>query len=315
MKKKVVIIGGGNGGAKSIRACSTFIDDVELSAVISVSDSGGSSGRLREEFKTLPPGDMLRAILAMSKHDYEVLKPIFYTTRFDVEGKLNKHNLGNLFLTLGEQYSEDYMQTVRAFEQGIGAQGKVYPATLDLTHINATLEDGTKIHGEHDIDRPIDTTKKITKLEMDPGGKAHDGAVKVIEEADYIVLGPGSLYCSIVATLLPSGIREAIEKSTAKLVFVVGNAFEEEGEAGPKTRGGMVQALEEYLPRRLDFVVFNNHKLSEDQQKWYAEKKWKLFELDEIECDCRIIEGDYERDERPGLDDKKLGAILKSIIV
>ena len=294
--KKVVVIGGGNGGAKTIRACKQCIDEIELSAVISVSDSGGSSGRLREEFSVLPPGDLLRAILAMSTHDYDTLKSIFYTPRFAVDGKLSGHNIGNMFLALASEYSEkDIMNAIRALEQGVGAQGRVFPSTLEQTQLVVELEDGTVLRGEHDIDRPATLQgPRIARAWLEPTGQIYEGARAAIEDADYILFGPGSLYCSIVATILPEGFKDALTRSRAKFIYIVGNAYEETGEAGPTRLSDFVHELEKYLPRKLDAVVYNNHELSEEQLGWYAEKKWKLFEPDlENLTEYNIVKGDY----------------------
>ena len=105
--KKIVVLGGGNGSAISINALKNLGDNVQISAVVSTSDSGGSSGVLRKEFKTLPPGDVMRAVLAMSPYNYDILKKMFYRNRFSGCGKLDNHNLGNLFLVLAEKYGSD----------------------------------------------------------------------------------------------------------------------------------------------------------------------------------------------------------------
>jgi len=314
--KNVVVIGGGNGGAKSIRACRRLIDTIRLSGVITISDSGGSSGKLRDEFNSLPTGDMLRAIMAMSPKGYENLKSIFYSPRFEVDGKLQKHNVGNLFLTLAAQYSGNMMDAVQALEQAVDAVGHVYPVSHTPGTIVATMEDGTEVVGEHDIDRPQKDHGLITKLRMDPSISISEEAKKEIEQADYIVLGPGSLYCSVVAALLPDGVHKAIADSSATLVFVPGNAYELDGEQGPTTLSEIVAVVESYLPRPLDYVVYNNATLNDKQTAWYTEKGWNLV-VGDIEhiSGPTVVQGDYERSERPGLSSEKLSHLLKQIIV
>lgn len=317
-KIKVVTIGGGNGSAKSIRALKRYVDKIELSSVVSMSDSGGSSGVLRQEFGGLPTGDILRATLAMSRYDYDLLKKIFYGNRFHGVGKLDKHNIGNLFLTLSKNYSLDFMASVQALEQGVDAVGSVYPTTLDNTDLVVELTDGQKIKTEAKIDRPdYDRSLKIAKAWLESAGKVYEPAEKAILEADYLVIGPGSLYSSIVAALLPAGMKEAIAKSKAKIIYVAGNAFELHGETGPEKLSEFVRQLELYLPRKIDVVVNNNKKLSEKKIKEYGEKHWKLFEADiENIPEHQVISGDYERDDigHPGLSDAKLGDILYKIL-
>ena len=194
MKTNVVVIGGGNGSAVTINALKEHTDVFDISAVIAVSDSGGSSGRLREEFYTLPPGDLMRAILAMSKYEYKLLKQIFYKNRFKDVGKLNAHNLGNLFLILSKQYDGDIVHAMRALEQSVEAVGRVYPVTLDVVHLCAELTDGTTVKTEAVLDEPTyDRGKKIKRVWLEPEGKVYEGAKKVIVDARHILLSAASL--------------------------------------------------------------------------------------------------------------------------
>ncbi|MBI5221324.1 MAG: YvcK family protein [Candidatus Magasanikbacteria bacterium] len=268
MKKKVVVIGGGNGSAVSLVALKQNVDKFDIAGIVAMSDSGGSSGRLRQEFGVLPPGDIMRAVLALSKYEYPLLKKIFYTNRFDSTDKLNKHNLGNIFLTLATKYSGGLIAAVRALERSVETQGKIYPVTLDSTDLVAELTNGKKVFSEAKIDEPkYDRRLKIKKVFLEPKVKAYTEAVKIIKSADYILLSPGSLYTSVVATLLPVGMQAAIQNSKAKIVFAVGNAYRTDSETGPEDVAGAVQELQQYLPRKIDLVLHNNHKLTATEQK------------------------------------------------
>ena len=121
MKKKIVVIGGGNGSSICLEGLKKYANKFDISAIISMSDSGGSSGKLRKEFNTLPPGDIMRAVLSLSKFDYKILRQIFYKPRFTNAGKLNTHNLGNLFLTLMSQYSGNFLYALEALSQSVGS--------------------------------------------------------------------------------------------------------------------------------------------------------------------------------------------------
>ncbi|MFH1286350.1 MAG: gluconeogenesis factor YvcK family protein [Candidatus Magasanikbacteria bacterium] len=316
MTKKVVVISGGNGSFISINALKPFAEKISLSAVIPMSDSGGSSGRLREEFGVLPAGDILRAVLAMSSYDSEMLKTVFYGTRFSVEGKLEGHNLGNLFLILAEQYSGSFIQSLHALHESLNTVGEVYPASLQKTDLVAELEDGQKLVGEHNIDRPkLGQAIRIKKVRLNPEVQVFQEAKQVLLSADIILLGPGSLYCSVIAGLLPSGVQEAINKNgNAKLVYISGSAYEKQGEVGPRTVSEAIEELEFYLPRRLDIIIHNNHILSKDEQDFYWQKGWGILEFDSSAAsDKRIISTDYEK-ESGGLSYKKLHIILESLI-
>lgn len=317
MNKKIVVIGGGNGSAKALRALKDF-QDLEVAGVVSMSDSGGSSGRLREEFNTLPTGDVLRAVLSLSKYDYGVLKRIFYKTRFNGVGKLDKHNLGNLFLVLSEQYDGDFMHAVRALEESVEAEGHVYPVTLDKTHLVAELTNGDIIKTEGVIDEPsYDRSLKIKRAWLDPDGEIFEDARCAIEEADCIVIGPGSLYTSIVATLLPRGVREAFSHSKAKIIYVAGNSYTITGETGPERLSDFVKELQVYVPRKIDYIVHNNHAHNDAERAAYVEQDWEPFEADlENISNYTVVQDDFERDlsDAPGLDPVKLGNILHRII-
>ena len=313
-KKKIVILGGGNGGSISIRAMKSYVDHYSIFAVIGVSDSGSTSGKIRRELGVLPPGDLVRAILAMSSYDYDMLKHIFYDNRYSGPGKLHKFAIGHLFLGLAEQYNGGVIDAIRAFEQAVDALGTVFPVTLDLTDLCAELTNGEVIKGEHEIDEPNwDRAVKIARAWIDPVVDIYEEARNALREADYIILGPGSFYTSIVATLLPNGVKEAIEQSKAKLIFVAGNTIERNGETGPLSTSELVTALHTYLPRRLDMVVSNTVVLTPSQEKMYLERQWERITIDHEKLDVPVIASPFEFT-GTGLDPKKLGELLHTYI-
>lgn len=314
-KKKVVVLGGGNGSAAVLVALKQNLNCFDLSAIISVADSGGSSGRLREEFDTLPPGDILRAVLAMSKYDYPLLKQIFYTNRFNNSDKLDKHNLGNLFLVLASEYGGDYLKAIRALEQSVEAVGKVFPATWEKTHLEVRLDNGKIISKEGNIDKPdYDRKLKIMDAWLKPKVKANEEALTEIKRAGYIIFSPGSLYTSVVPVLLTGGIKEAIADSKAKLISVNQINFEGSGETGPESLSERVLATEKFLPRSVDMVIYNKTKLNKKQLAKYREHNWILLKSDPKKLAGReLFGGDFEKNEG-GMCALKLGKIFKKIL-
>lgn len=313
--KNVVVIGGGNGSAICLEALKKYADDLSISAIVSMSDSGGSSGKLRKELNTLPPGDVLRAILSLSIYDYQSLKKIFYKPRFKNAGRLNSHNLGNLFLTLSGQFSGNFIYALDALSQSVEAQGKVYPVTLENADLVAELDNGKIIRTEEFIDTPrYNRGWKIKRVWLEPNCRAYPQAVQAITKADTIVIGSGSLYTSLVATLLPVGIKEGIRKSKAKIIFLAGSAYRINGETGPEKLSEMIAQLEKYLPRKVDMVIYNSHKLNAKQKKIYQENSWGVFSFDKENLKNRkVVSVGFERNEG-GLDPKKLSPILKKYI-
>lgn len=315
MKKNVVVFGGGNGSAIALVALKQNLERYNISGVISMSDSGSSSGRLRRELGVLPPGDIMRAVLALSIYDYPLLKKIFYRNRFSQTGKMHEHNLGNLFLALGAGYSGSFLKAVRALEESIEAVGTVYPATLKSSDLVVELSSGKIIKTEAKIDEPdYNRSLRIKKAYLEPRVKADADAIKAIGVADYVVLSSGSLYTSVIASLLPVGIKEAINKSRAKIIFVAGDAYHIYGETGPTKLSEIVTELEWYLPRPIDCILYNNHKLNKTEQAHYKKKTWGVIKDDSKKItDRNIISFDFSR-AGGGLCSIKLGKKFKEIL-
>jgi uncharacterized cofD-like protein len=311
-KKKVVVIGGGNGSVVALRAFKKYNDFFDISAVISTSDSGGSSGKLRQEFGCAAYGDLLRAVLALSEYDFDIIKEIFYQQRYSEVGKLSDHNLGNLFLVLaGHYYSNDVMHAISALQQSIKSIGAVSPVSVEPVNLCAEMEDGEIFIGEHNIDRPKNgCSSTISKVWLDPIPEIFPLAKQLIEAADIITFGPGSFYCSVVPNLLVKGMQEAILSSRAKIVFITGKAYEEKGECGNKKLSHFVNRMQLHLPREINFIVANSAPLSFEQKEKYSEKAFAEIEFDLVNCaNKNIIDYDYENN-CGGSDYKKLGDLF-----
>ncbi len=316
--KNVVVVGGGNGAAVSILALKRHLENFSIAAVIAMSDSGGSSGRLRKEFGTLPTGDILRGMLAMSRYDYFTLRQIFYESRYEGVGKLDKHNMGNIFITLATKYSKDFVSVLNAMHQSLECVGSVFPITLGSADLCAELENGKVLCGEDMIDRPEDKHHGtlIKKVWLEPKTKLFKPAEQALVEADYIVLGPGSLYTSIIPNLLVGGFAKAIKKSKAKLVYVLGNGYELRGENGPTTMSGFVEILQKYLPRKIDLVIYNTENLGGKEKRFYEDKHWGVAvrDIEKIQLEYHLIGHGFER-EGGGLSKEKLGEAFKEYLV
>src|SRR3990167_154892 len=281
-KKKIVCIGGGNGPAISIQALKTMLEDVDIAAVIAMFDTGGSTGRLRQEFGTQPFSDLMRATLSLSKYDYEgILRPIFYKTRFKDAGKLDGHNLGNLFMTLSAKYDGDWLHVLRALGQAAEIVGKVEPVTLDVADLIVELSDGQHIKTESAIDEPsYDRKLRIKKMWLGPRAKIYPAARKLIEKADYIVLGPGSTYTSIVANLIVDGMKEALKISRGKIIYLTGHVYATNKETGPETLSERIVEIERYLPRVIDIIVYDDQKPGNPDLIRYQREHFRLLPKD-----------------------------------
>jgi uncharacterized cofD-like protein len=292
--KKMVVIGGGTGCFTVLSGLKKY--PVELSAIVSMADSGGSTKILREEFGILPPGDVRRALVALSQSE-KLLSDLF-SYRFN-EGRLAGHNFGNLLITALERIKGSFEKAVEGAGRILNIKGEVIPVTLQSANLQAVLEDGQVIKGEANIDIPKHDPKlKIKKVYLKPQAKVNKKAKKNILEADLIVIGPGDLYTSIIPNLLVKGIPEAIRKSRAKKVYVC-NLMTKLGETNNFTGLDFVKEIERYLGGRfLDYVIFNNKKPSADRVAKY-EKEGAAF----VKCSkedfkgrkFKIIKGNFLR--------------------
>ncbi len=316
-KKKIVVIGGGNGSAVLLQSLRPFSECTKIDAVVCMTDDGGSSGRLRKDLKVLPPGDVLRAVLALSPYDQKMLRQIFYSNRFQHLSALTGHNLGNLFLALGSHSGQDFILATRALEQSLQAVGHVHPNTVQLADLSVELTNGASVVGESKIDHPeYDRALKIKRIWIEPQVSANTEALEVIKSADILMLAPGSLYGSVIAALLPSGINEAIKESAAKLWHFSARGFRANAETGPETLSGAVFELEKYLPRNLDLIVYNSAILTEEQKHFYAQEKWGVYEMDVANlAGRRCLRFDFEAKEGGYSAEKlsvKIGEILNN---
>lgn len=250
----IVVIGGGTGVFTVLSGLRSY--PVNLTAVISMSDDGGSTGVLREEFGILPPGDVRRVIVALSHTKDRTLSDLF-NYRFE-EGGLKGHTFGNIMLTALERLTGSFADAVDEAARILGVQGTVLPVTLDNIRLCAELEDGSIVRGETNIDIPKhDGSLKIKRLKLEPEAHINKRVKGVLSSADMIVIGPGDLYTSVIPNLLVLGVREAIKRSRAKKVYVV-NIMTKWGETNGFKAADFIRTVEKYLGSGvLDYAVIN----------------------------------------------------------
>ncbi len=315
-KKKVVIFGGANGTGLSVRGLKTYADILDVTAIVSMSDSGRSSGKVRDELGELPPADVLRVIIAGSLYDYSLLKELFYKKRFTSDQKIAGLNIGTLLIALGAKYTGNIISITQDLAEMLQCQVQVFPATLTLTELHARLDSGVELHSEGSIDSPEQdcTGQKIEEVWLDPTGPMYGPAVEAIKEADVIITGPGDLYTSNIAAMLAEGTYEAIAQSKAKIVYIAGNKYTINGEPAPRSLSKRVLALEAYLPRPVDVILYNTHELGHSETETYHARNWGLIDFDVHNItDRRVIGVEIER-KGGGIDPEKLGNALMQIM-
>ena len=298
-EKKIVAIGGGTGTYVVLTGLKTY--PVDLSAVISMCDSGGSTGKLRKELDILPPGDIRRAIMALSDLPFarKTLEEVF-DFRFTNGKSLAGHSVGNILLAALVQITGSMDRAIDEAARIFNVSGSVYPVTLDKTNLAATLTDGTRVYGESNIDmRTFKPKYPIKKVYLTPKAKIFDKAKKAIETADMVVLGPGDLYTSIVPTLLVQGMNEALLKSNAKLVYVV-NLLTKRGETDGFSANDFLTVIKQYLgesSEKVSHVIVNKTraKANSSMANWYKKYGSKLVinDLPRRKNGARIVSGDF----------------------
>ncbi len=289
-KKSIVVIGGGTGTHPILRGLKKYSDTVDISAIITMADSGGSTGRLRDEFGQLPVGDVRMALTALSSevNEDDLLLRELFLHRFDKGEGLNGHNFGNLFMVALTQILGSEAEAVRAASRILRVKGKVLPVTEDDIHIVATYDDGVVIEGEHAIDEPQPDRYEhhIVSLTTKPEGIITQDARKALESADLILLGPGDLYSSLLANCVVKGVPEAIQSSKAKFVFA-SNLMTRPGQTHRFTSCDHVREVIKYVGRTPDVVIVNTGEVPEHLLEKYAQN----FQYP-VSDDCQV--GDYK---------------------
>ncbi|HWP61212.1 MAG TPA: gluconeogenesis factor YvcK family protein [Candidatus Paceibacterota bacterium] len=261
-KKSVVVIGGGTGTFTVLSGLKKY--PVNLTAIVAMSDSGGSTGILRDELGVLPPGDVMRCLVALSSSTKLMRELMDY--RFD-NGKLKGHKFGNLLLSALEKITGSFDRAVATVGEILRIDGIVVPVTLDPVHLMAKV--GSKIiRGEETI-QMTKLNGSLEHLWLEPVGRANPKALTAIRDADAIVLGPGNFYASIVPNLLVRKIPEAIMKSKAKKIFIC-NLMTKKEHTKDFSVADYTAMLEKYLGGAIDVVIYNNRTPAPELLKKYA---------------------------------------------
>ncbi|MBI5148216.1 YvcK family protein [Candidatus Pacearchaeota archaeon] len=292
--QRVVTIGGGTGHFAVLEGLK---NRAELTAIVTSFDSGGSSGKLREEFGTLPFGDLRRCLVALS--DSEQLMRDLFEYRYSENGSLQNHVFGNIFMLTLVKVTGSYESAIEELGKILAIKGKVLPCTLeDKINLCAELDNGKIVKGEDKVGQyKLHYNLEIKRVFLEPQPDAYKKAVKEIQEADKIVIGPGSLYTSIIPNLLVRGIPEAIKQSQGKKIYVV-NIMTEHGETDNFTASKYVSEISKYLGDGLHYVIVNTEIAPEDLKKLYEEEYKYQVEAD-IEnlksANYEVVIGDFLR--------------------
>lgn len=269
IRKKVVCIGGGTGTFVVLRGLKHY--PFALSAIVTMSDSGGSNQRLRDEFGLLPTSDIRQCLVALSDENGGIglLRKLFMY-RFHKGKGISGMTFGNLFMAALSDIAGSQEKAIEQTSKVLRIRGTVIPVTLSETNLFAQYENGHTVSEEHFIDEPThDGTLKITHVFLKPAAKANPKALQAISEADAIILGPGDLYTSLVPNLLVSGVKQALGKSRAKIIYIM-NLMTKYGQTYDFKASDHIRVLEEFVGNVLSCVLVSSTNLSQKALSVYA---------------------------------------------
>lgn len=277
----IVTIGGGTGAFVVLSGLRKF-DNVNLTAIVSSADDGGSTGRLRDAYGILPPGDARQALVALAEED-TMLRTLF-TYRFS-KGDISGHNFGNLFITALSQLLGSDSAALEEASRILRIKGRVLSVSEHSLQLLATLENGITIEGEHAIDDCAPGRSRIKSLALIEKKIISDAARDAIKGADMIVLGPGDLYTSTIAALLPDGMQKAIATSAGKVIYIL-NLFTKTGQTENYSATMHVAEVESYAGRKIDAILVSTNSFPIETISRYA-KEGEYGIVDDLDTDPR----------------------------
>jgi uncharacterized cofD-like protein len=280
-RKTIVTIGGGSGQFALLSGLK-WLKEIDICAVVSMVDSGGSTGRLRDELGILPPGDILKCILALSRHQ-EAVRSLFLK-RFEKDRRLAGHNAGNMLLTMLSRYTGSFPSGVQALAEILEVQGTILPVTLNRATLVAELTDGSRVYGENAIDTPRGTQReKIKDVFLVPHHSdtisVYPPVIEAILKADLVIMGPGDLFTSIIPNLIVPGLPDALQKTKASLLYIC-NIMTKYGETQNFRALDFVRVLEQHGGRKLDGVIYNTTRPDETTGQQYRAQKSDFVEIE-----------------------------------
>jgi uncharacterized cofD-like protein len=269
---------------------------VDLHAVVTMFDSGGSSGQLRDELGVLPPGDVLRCALALARNEREARRLLLARLPMLTNGRLAGHTAGNLLLSMMEQYTGgDFLAAVDGLSALLGCHGHVWPITVERSTLCAEHQDGSLTRGETAVDAGQSDGRPVGRLWLDPPAAIHSTAAAVIRSLDAAVIGPGSFFTSLLPIFLVDGCRAALAEMRGPVVYVANLLTEGQGMSS-FTAGHAAARLGEAIGRPVDILIFNSEPPSDPHVlEQYAREQKVPLPLGQVPAGCQVIEGSFWR--------------------
>lgn len=276
---KILTIGGGKGQSTILQGLKERVEFIRLSAIVSMVDNGGSTGRLSEELGIPPFGGDFRDVLVALSNNKQVAD--LFHHRYEHGEEIRGHSVGNLILLgLLEQSEWNIPKAIDIAKEILNINAEIYPSTLDIISLVAKYDDGTVIQGQDEIDNNLEKKyHTIEEIYTEPEGQAYTEAIKAIKSADLIVLCPGDLYGSLLCNVVIPGIKDAIKDSSAEIIYITNLMTKINQTHGWKT-SQFIDEVAKYLPRKIDYAVVNTGTLPKETNEKYLSEKWEMVEND-----------------------------------
>jgi len=265
---------------------------LHVNAVVTMFDSGGSSGQLRDELGVLPPGDILKCALALSRNTREARRILLARLPTLEHARLGGHTGGNLLLSMMQSYSGDFLNAVDGLRALLGCRGRVWPVTVESAQLCAAYGDGSITRGEVEVDAGQTSGRLVQKVWLEPPVSIHPVVAKAIAEFDAVVIGPGSFYTSLMPNFLVRGVPEALAGMRGPVIFVA-NLLTEGGGMVGFTAADALARIEEAIGRKVDVVMVNTARPSPAVLERYAQEHKQPLEAGALPPHCELVGGDF----------------------
>jgi uncharacterized cofD-like protein len=286
---KIVCIGGGTGLSRILKGLKVYTNNI--TAIVTVTDAGRSSGIIRKELNILPPADIKNCLIALSERPEDVHDLLRY--RFEGDGRLSDMSFGNLFIAALTKTTGSFEEAVKRAGEILHIKGKVLPVSLGICNICAELDDGTICRTDFEIYKR-NNKSRIKRVFLEPSCVAFDQCLREIEEADIVTIGPGSLYTSILANFLMEGMKEALGRTKGKVIYI-SNLVAQKGQTEGYKLSDYIRELERYIGKQIiDFVIVSDREPQKSIRKKYSDEGLDIVEndIDEKNIDFKIIKSD-----------------------
>ena len=310
---KVGCVGGGT-GLPSLLGGLKSNPWLQLNAIVTMFDSGGSSGQLRDELGVLPPGDVLKCTLALSRNEGEARRVLLSRLpALEHTDRLEGHTGGNLLLSMMEQYSGDFLAAVDGLRRLLGCQGRVWPITDHSATLWAAFADGTSTSGEREVDAGLMAGGRVQRVWLEPEASIHPAVTQAIADLDAVTIGPGSFYTSLMPPLLVRGVREALAAVPGPVIMIANLLTEGRGMEG-FTAADAARQVSAAIDRPVDVVIVNTGQPSDDVMARYAAEHKHPLAIGDLDAGTDLVTGPFWSNNIARHDRRRLSLAVWSVL-